>query len=399
MPLRRPATLPELIACEIHHRLAQGHWNEGLPGLLRLSHEFSVSRETVEKALLQLTEAGVLAPAEHGRKRRVRNRPTTSEPISNTHRVRVGWFAWRPLATMDRSTREIISEVMRLSDAEGVELFVAPVAGSSLKTTARELETLTLEQQATAWIFQGGNVEIASWFAQFMKSHRVPCLAVGGRAPEEVVAQIGFDLSEQISVALDYLLHLGHRRIVLPLPPQAVGGRPVKLETAFRQRMEAYGVRVVPEYNLPITQGTPAGWFEQLQSLFGLTPPTAFILQHGTETAGLAGFLQRRSLRIPQDVSIIMEADEPVLQWLYPDASRIVFSSERIARQIWKWLRDATQGSIHPCRILIPGQFVPGTTSGPPPPSSAQQAAGTRFRIEQGLDSSTQRPEPLGNIR
>jgi LacI family transcriptional regulator, repressor for deo operon, udp, cdd, tsx, nupC, and nupG len=365
MSLRRPASLPDVVAKELRNRLALGHWQDALPGLLRLSKEFGVSRETIELALEMLSSEGWLAPPEHGKKRTVRKRPlymSEDEP----KRTRVTWFPWRPIGTMDRSTRELITEVIRLSSAEGVELAVAPFGGTQLKNLKKELETLSVEQRADAWIFQGGNVEIASWFADYMARTAKPCLAVGGRVVDANLAQIGFDLPDQISVVVDYLVSLGHRRIVMPLPPQVVGGGPTKVERAFRERMAAHQLKVVGDYNLPVLDGTLPHWHEQLRGLFGFTPPTAFILTNGNEVAGLAGFLHRRGLRVPEDVSIVFEADEPVLQWMYPEPSRIQFSSEKMARFVWKWIRDALDGKPEATRQLVRGQFIPGSTTAPP---------------------------------
>jgi DNA-binding LacI/PurR family transcriptional regulator len=178
------------------------------------------------------------------------------------------------------------------------------------------------------------------------------------------LSQIGYDMGTQIAAATSHLLSLGHRRIVLPLPPQTPReGPPGRFESAFRARMEAAGARVSADYNLPILQGDPASWQQLLHTLFTITPPTAFILYNGTEAAGLCWFLQRRGLRIPEDVSLVVEADEPVLQWLFPEPSRIEFSPIKLARAVWKWVRDTLHGEMHVTRRLINGTFVAGKTT------------------------------------
>ena len=363
MAFRRPDSLAQLIASEMRERVRSGAWRGELPGMLRLSREFSVSRETVEKALAVLTREGVLEPPRHGLPRRIAALPQSPEQPEAKPR-RVGWLAWRPLATMDRATRETISEVIRLAHAEEVELFVAPHAGSSLKHPRRELAALTTAQPADAWIVQGGTLEMAQWFA----AAGIPALAVGGRVGDTGLAQIGFDMGEQIAAAVRHLAELGHRRIILPLPPQTPReGPPSRFETAFRRAMESTGLPLSADYNLPHLDGTLATWHRLLEDLFALTPPTAFILYNGMEAAALAGFLQRRGRRVPDDVSLVVEADEPMLEWLYPEPSRIEFSSVRLARGIWKWLRSALSGRPESVRRLISGTFSPGRTTAPPP--------------------------------
>jgi DNA-binding LacI/PurR family transcriptional regulator len=351
----------ELLAQEMGQRIAAGDWKGTLPGMLRLASELGVSRESVERALQLLTRDGILAPPEHGQARRILCIPRPAAAPSGPRRI--GWLAWRPLVLMDRATRETIAEVTRLASSENAEVFVAPFSGSQIRHPARELAALLATQSADVWIVQGGTTEIYQWFA----AAKLPCLAVGGRIGDSGLGQIGFDMGEQIAAATDHLLSLGHRRIVLPLPPQTPReGPPGRFESAFRARMEAAGARVSADFNLPILHGDPASWQQLLHTLFAFTPPTAFILYNGTEAAGLCGFLQQRGLRIPEDVSLVVEADEPLLQWLLPEPSRIEFSPLKLARAIWKWVREALHGEPGHTRRLISGSFVKGRTTAPP---------------------------------
>ncbi len=361
MPLRRPESLVQLIVHEVSGRIAARDWRDTLPGMLRMAAELGVSRETVEKALQILTRDGMLEPPVHGQPRKIAKIPDLATPPVSPKKV--GWVSWRPLVLMDRSTRETISEVVRLAGAEDAEVFVAPLSGSQVRHVPRDLEHLLSNHAADAWIVQGATLEMTKWFA----GCGIPCLAVGGRVGTTAVAQVGFNMREQIEHAVDYLIGLGHRRIILPLPPQTPKEGPrSSFENAFRSRMDAAGARVSPEYNLPHLDGKYDSWHQLLESLFAVTPPSAFILYNGMEAAGLSGFLHRRGLRIPEDVSLIVEADEPILDWIFPDPSRIEFSSIKLAKTIWKWLREAIRGNVSTGRQLISGTFIPGKTTGPP---------------------------------
>jgi DNA-binding LacI/PurR family transcriptional regulator len=360
MSHQRPESLAHWAAEQLRQLLARGAWANTLPGLAKLREKIGVSRETLEKALTTLTAEGWLAPAAHGRNRRILR--TDLAVVPNNQVQKIGWLAWRPLTLMDRTTREAIAQTSQLAQAEEVDLFVAPRSGSQVRHTSRDLEQLIERHPASAWIVQGATLEINAWFA----AQKLPTLAVGGSVGDLPVPQIGFDMGAQIAAAVDHLTELGHRRIVLPLPPQTQrSGVPNRFETAFRQSIEAAGVAVNPDYHLPILRGDPKSWQSLLDDLFRFTPPTAFVLYSGAEAAGLVGYLHRRSLRIPQEVSLVVEADEPMLEWLLPSPTRIEFSSDRLARAIWKWTREALRGHVDPTKSLIPGNFVIGQSTGP----------------------------------
>src|SRR6478735_8920142 len=58
--LRRVSVI-EQTAAHLRERMLAGHWQEELPGVIRLAEEFKISKNTVRAALRQLEQEGLLA--------------------------------------------------------------------------------------------------------------------------------------------------------------------------------------------------------------------------------------------------------------------------------------------------------------------------------------------------
>lgn len=60
-----------------------------------------------------------------------------------------------------------------------------------------------------------------------------------------------------------------------------------------------------------------------LESLFGVTPPTALILDEAFLYNAAFHYLPKRSLRVPEDVSLVCTDDNPDFTWCEPSVAHI----------------------------------------------------------------------------
>jgi LacI family transcriptional regulator len=105
------------------------------------------------------------------------------------------------------------------------------------------------------------------------------------------------------------------------------------------------------------------------------SPPTALLVSRAVNVLTVMGYLMRRGLRLPEDVSVISRDHEPFLAGMLPSVARYVVSPESMAHRISAAVLEMVQtGLVSAANYLIMPQFTPGDTLGPgPTPSHTPQ--------------------------
>ena len=99
--------------------------------------------------------------------------------------------------------------------------------------------------------------------------------------------------------------------------------------------------------------------------MFGLTPPTALIVDEAPFFTAALQFLARRGYRVPDDVSLICTDADRNFTWCQPSVAHISWDSRPVVRRILRWAVNVSHGKKDLRQVLTPAKFIRGGTIGP----------------------------------
>ncbi|MFO1529133.1 MAG: substrate-binding domain-containing protein [Kiritimatiellia bacterium] len=253
--------------------------------------------------------------------------------------------------------------VHRLEES-GHAAFFASKTQSELSHSLPRLRRLVEEQPADAWIVVDGARALLAWFAE----RKSPVLAIGGQVDNLSISTVSPCMMPAGRAAMQRLIDLGHRRVVLICTrnERAGANRPEHTVGASLAALAACGVKISP-FNLPEWDETPAGLQTLLHSLFRVTPPTALVVMRPTWATGVLSFLATRGLRVPQQVSVVGYGLEALNPWHVPALAYLCAEDLPVVRRTVRWVRQVARGVVSPRRYAYPGLFVDGPSLGPAP--------------------------------
>lgn len=361
-PLRR-LSLADQCAAHLRAGLLAGRWSGVLPGVARLAAELDVSPATIQAALRQLTDEGLLGTHGRGRSRTI----TAHGSIQKS--LRMGILMHDAPLDEQPQTSQVLFQIEHDLEAAGHKVFFSNKTQVQLDFDVRRITRHIGATPADAWIVPGGSRQLLEWFA----GQSLPCIALYGRTDGLALARTGPDKMAAYLAATRALLELGHRRIVLLSSRSRRHPVPGNVEQAFLNELAAHGV-ITGTYHLPDWEETPEGLFALLDSLFCHSPPTALIIEQTPRALATVQFLARRGIQVPQQVSLVCTDYDGTLAWCQTGIAHMRWDNEPIIRRIVRWVDALNKGRSDHKTINFPAEFVPGSSMGPAP------CAGTKPR-------------------
>jgi DNA-binding LacI/PurR family transcriptional regulator len=355
-PLQR-VSLPERVAAHLREGIRQGRWADPFPGEQQLASELDVSRNTLRRSLQILEREGVLFGQGMGRSRRI---SFTGTAMAFHRPMRVAVLRAETGITDNPQAFLTLSEIMHSLEVAGYAAFYCQKSQMELNDNVPRMTRQLAAAGADAWVIEGGSRPLLEWCA----AQETPCLALYGRTAGLSLARTGPDSVQAYGDATRQLIALGHRRIVLIVregfrkPPLA------GCELAFLGELKAHGIPT-GVYNLPAWEETSEGFNCLMESLFKSTPPTALIIDEICWFIAAVGFLVRRGIRVPEQVSLISGDFEPMLGMCHPGFAHMSWDNRRIVRRVVRWVDAVRKGKADRKTINIPAEFVPGGSIGP----------------------------------
>lgn len=350
-------TVTDQVAETLREGLRIGRWGTQLPGTRRLSAELGIARATLMKAIRTLETEGSLAAQQPGDARSV---VLTDALMVRKRPLRVAILvASRVDPLVDYSLR-----LVQTIQGAGHEGFMVSAARSALLNGPKALTKLTKDNPADAWVIIDSNEELSKWFS----ASGLPVIGIGGRCRAHPMASTGHLVEKALLEVTTRLRSLGHSRIVL-LDHEVHRG-PIRSSRAkrFLFHLEATGIQT-GDYNHPEWKESPEDFRNLLKSLFHVTPPTALICMADLYASAAISFLDRRSLRIPHDVSLICAQPLPCHDWqlLGLDLTRFLVDHEFGNRRVVRWLESVRQGRPEMDSRFSQARVHWGNTIGRPP--------------------------------
>lgn len=345
-------SIADQVAEHLRAEILRGRWSGVLPGKHQLAGKLGVNNKTVEAALRQLENSGLLLAQGAGRnrlinpRRRITSRALRIAILLNDHQI-------------DEKTK-LVLEIKHAIDTAGHTIIIPPKSLTSMRFDPKLVAALLRKTEADAWIVLAGSRGVLEWFA----SQSVPALAVFGNRVGIKIPSVSPNKPRAVAEATRHLIALGHRRIVLLARRAARLPEPSAGVADYLATLREHTCQIV-EFNLPDWEETNAGFHECLHSLFHATPPTAMIVDEVTYFVATMQFLLQRGLKVPSDVSIISTDDDVALSHCDPTVACMTWDMRPVIHRIVQWAANVSRGKADFTQTLTPAEFVPGGTIGP----------------------------------
>jgi len=340
----------------LREQLVAGLWGDVLPGERALCARLQVSRPTLRAALEALRREGWLEVSQ-GRRRRIRQPERGRRGVPRS--TRVGLLTPVPLHRMPPFTMFWVDELRERLGDEGFELALHVSHAPGLARPERWLQRLTAEAPSAAWVLFRTSEPLQQWF----DARGLPAVIIGSRFPGIGLPSVDVDYRAACRHAAGVFLARGHRRIALLLPEGGGAGDQAS-EAGFMEGCRGTGrdaVATVVRHDESV-----AGVCRRLDSLLAAAEPaTALLVARSAHALTALSHLQRRGVRLPQDVSLISRDDDAFLDVVVPSVARYACDAAAFARRVSRIvLQLARTGSVPTRQTLMMPSFVKGETAG-----------------------------------
>ncbi len=342
-------TASEQVAEHLKREMVRGTWMDTMPGRAQLVKRLGVGSDTVQVALELLEKEGFLLSQGQGRPRRIRL-PDQGKPPA----LQVRFLLYEKqdrfssLYNRVRYRAEQLGHKVDFADKDLHDLGMDP------KRVARYVE----KHRVGAWVVSGGTRGIL----EYMAEQALPVFALYGN-------QIGLPIAgtatmAPLSITINRLLELGHKRIVMLVREERRKPTLSKMEQNYLKLLKVNGISV-GSYNLPDWGDTKIELIRELDSLFRLTPPTALLLSEPNLYICAERYLASRGILAPRDVSLFCNEPEPIFDWCEPPVSHFSWDQEKVLRRLVRWIDNTARGKEDLRQVHIESKFVEGGTIGP----------------------------------
>lgn len=347
MSMLRVLTATEQVAAHLRDELFRNRWLGKMPGSHQLAKELGVGHSTIEAALGLLETEGLLIPQGTGRRRRISLPSNSPSPA-----LRIAVLNHDPVA----KNQEYIVEMLHRLARQGQTPLQLDKTLAELRMDPSRIARLVTNTDADAWIVESGNRKVLDWFVE----REIPLFSLFGACHGMPIAGIRLD-HEAVLTAFRRLLHLGHRRIVFLTFQGRRRERPGPLWRTMIEELESHGVRTGP-YNMPEWKNTREGFRQLLDSLFGITPPTALMIEEAPHLIAALQFCGRRGLRVPEDVSLICLEESAGFNYCTPPVAHVRWDYRPIIRRAVRWADHIARGKDDRRLSIAQAEFVEGET-------------------------------------
>ena len=347
-------------AAALREEIANGRWEERLPGARVLAEHLKVSPPTMAAALARLVTEGLISSSGERRSFRVvsqnrRKKQTVPEPS----RKRLLILTHEVQDQLTETSRNILQRLREQMAARQWKVESQVVDFLHVKNPQRAWNQSIQVDSGTSVIALYGSFALAQWAIR----SKVRIFFLGGVTNGLPVPMAAVRSSTMAEAALAKLTGLGHWRIVLPLCDRAESFNQ-RIREVTKTAIEATGKPYIRNYHNPETDYLkPDVTWRIVESAFALDPPTAFVLLDWKELVTVHCFISRRGLRVPEDVSLVLLNDQMEAAWFHPGLARFRFPEKRLVQAMVRWLEEGDDGGN--LSISPPADFIEGGTIAP----------------------------------
>lgn len=323
-----------------------------MPGEGWLASELAVGRDTIKAAIQQLEKQGLLESQGVGKRRRI---VLPKKSASPTLHVKIICYEM-----YDEGTEHMIQLCHKLEQL-GHAVSFAPSTMTKLKHDPERVAKMIKANPADAWILVAAGKPVLDWFCE----SDIPAFALFGRMTGLPIAGAGPSKETALREAVNRLLDLGHRKIVMLAREERRKPTPGPGEVIFLDALKQAGLEVGP-YNLPDWEDTPEGFGKCLDSLFKVTPPTACLVQSRILFQATQHYLARSPYIDLKSVSLCCTDYDEDFDWCHPSIACFAYDLKPVIRHAVRWVNKLANGENDRKQFFTQSKFVDGETVLPP---------------------------------
>jgi LacI family transcriptional regulator len=316
-----------------------GKWQDWLPSERALAEQLHVSRNTLRAAIARLCEQGVLE-ARRPIGTRIMRGGKQREPRARTQTI--GLLSPEPIDLFRPNVALIIDELRaqlaeigyRLRVHHGDKYYAPP-------GLPRALSGLVVGNPHDCWVLVMATEEVKRWFYET----GVKCVVSGSCGPEAGLPFVDLDYRALCRHAAGQMIAKGHRRLAYLAEKTNRTG----IVDGLRGFMEG----VQPAAARGVTgeavwhQATAASITRALERLLARgEPPTALLVVNPNHYLLALTWLQRRGLRVPEDISLVSPDHDPFLSFTHPPPTHYAFNAHAFARRLFKLIMLVVAGEV-----------------------------------------------------
>lgn len=351
-------SLAHQAAEQIVEGIRSGLWKNSLPGVVELSQQFKVSKQTIRKALKLLEDDGEIVSGGNHRSRLIR------EPGggSRKKRLRIGIIPSIPVHEDNAFFQHMLRLILADIEAAGHVGVLTSRTMSHMKSDPARVMAFMRAHPVDAWIL----TSVPRNLLEALSELKTPIYSNGGDFDGLPISGSRSILGLAIDEAVEILARAGHRRIVLLCPPYWRKPHPGPSARGFIESLRKRGIPV-GKYNLPDWEETPEDLLRLLTSLFETTPPTAIFVVEPAHAVALFSFLSKQNLHVPADVSVLSMLIDPSQRWHDPPISTLNWPMQAHLRHMRKWVEKLATGTRSCHQVFVNATLEHGLTLGPAP--------------------------------
>lgn len=338
-------SISEQVAAHLRDALQQGKWTNFMPGRDRLARELGVHGSTIERALGQLENEGLLTSAGPGKRREIVVKKIAARA------TRVVIVLYEPEDVLDHR----ITEIQQQLHAAGHRPGFASKAMSELKHDPKRIMAMMKAHPAEAWIVIAGTRPVLEMFSKAS----TPTFALFGTMGDLGIAGTGAMINDALRQCIGHFYQKGRRRFVMLMRR---GGKTTERNPTEKVFLEELEKRHLSHssYNLPIWEETPDGLHRCLNELFKVTPPDVILVDDWILSYAIKNFLSNQRGLAFRQVECVSTDYHPSFNWCQPAVSHFYWDLAKAVRRIVQWVDHIAQGKEDRKVKLIEAKFVPG---------------------------------------
>lgn len=347
--LPQRTSLATQAATAILEEIRSGRWVGWLPGENELAESLHVSRNTVRKALLELSRDGIVRSHQGRRREIMAQRPRI--PAATSNRV----VLLMPDPYQGFLHRAFLIDRLREHLAEEGYLLETHVSRIPFRARSQaEFEKLAKRLRPAGWVLMSSTEELQKWFV----ARALPCVVAGTLYDGIDLPSVDVDYKEVCQHAVEQFIARGHERIALLNPFPGAAGETVT-EAGFQEAV----TRSNRDTTVIRHDGTVENICSKLDAaLRRRNAPTAFLVSRARHTLTVLSYLAQKGHKVPADIAVISRDDESYLDDVVPSVTR--YSSNpnlfaaRLSRSVLEMVRGRKQSTNH----KIASTFIRGKT-------------------------------------
>lgn len=237
------------------------------------------------------------------------------------------------------------------------------------------LTTTPLDQTSLLKLYRSGHIDgmilmevhTSDWRVKLLREQKLPFVMIGRTEDNHNLSFFDMDFEGAAILAMDYLHDLGHTQVSLVAikPGQEIKsyGPAVRTILGYDKSRAKYGM---PDLYCE-AQNDPLDVQRVCQDLLKTNcQTTAFITTSSTALLGVLYAARSLHLRIPEDLSILGLAPEPVAKFTSPSLTTIHFPSRTMGHDACLTLINQLEGRSDKVKqVLVPMELIPAESTGP----------------------------------